>query len=433
VRRGSTRTGLGGAPRAAAVAAVLSSLVSLVSLVSLSLVACGSTVDSVGYDNAGGMVLHPISGPASYPNPFHDLLGKSDTDINNKIAAAFAQLFHGDASTQAIYFPVAGTNQAYIQDILHGDIRTEGIGLGMLIAVELNKQDEFDHLWSYAKANLEFTAPPDKGYFSSSCDAEAGAAPCTDPFGMEQFLTALVFAHDRWGTAGASDAYSQDALGLLEVFRHIEDENGGIVGNVTNAFDDLRGLPYDVPDVTAAGRTRPSIEMPGYYELWAQAAADPFWSRAAASTRAQWQRTADPTTGLLPVRATFDGDPIPGSDTFQPESYRTQINMVLDTIWTGAQPWEAAEANRLLGFFSSQGIDAYGTSYTLKGIVLTPAHDPSLVAVNGMTAAIATTTDRATYVDRVWNMATPSGVPRYYSGILDMLALLALGGQLKVW
>jgi hypothetical protein len=30
-------------------------------------------------------------------------------------------------------------------------------------------------------------------------------------------------------------------------------------------------------------------------------------------------------------------------------------------------------------------------------------------------------------------MATPSGVPRYYSGILDMLALLALGGQLKVW
>jgi oligosaccharide reducing-end xylanase len=422
VRRGSTRIGLGGAARAAAAAAMLSSLA-----------ACGSTVDSVGYDNAGGMVLHPISGPATYPNPFHDLLGKSDTDINNKIAATFAQLFHGDASTQAIYFPVAGTNQAYIQDILHGDIRTEGVGLGMLIAVELNKQDEFDHLWSYAKANLEFTAGPDKGYFLSSCDTETGAAPCTDPFGMEQFVTALVFAHDRWGTAGASDAYSQDALALLDVFRHKQDENGGIVDNVTNAFDDPSGLPYDVPDVTAAGNTRPSIEMPGYYELWAQAVADPFWSRAAASARAQWQRTADEMTGLLPVRATFNGKAIAGSDTFQPESYRAQIHMMIDRIWIGQAPWEVVEANLLLGFFSSQGIDSYGTSYSLTGSVLTAAHDPSLVAVNGMTAMIGTTADRATYVDRVWNMATPSGVPRYYSGILDLLALLALSGQLKVW
>jgi oligosaccharide reducing-end xylanase len=303
----------------------------------------------------------------------------------------------------------------------------------MLIAVELNKQDEFDHLWSYAKANLEFTAGPDKGYFLSSCDTETGAAPCTDPFGMEQFVTALVFAHDRWGTAGASDAYSQDALALLDVFRHKQDENGGIVDNVTNAFDDPSGLPYDVPDVTAAGNTRPSIEMPGYYELWAQAVADPFWSRAAASARAQWQRTADEMTGLLPVRATFNGKAIAGSDTFQPESYRAQIHMMIDRIWIGQAPWEVVEANLLLGFFSSQGIDSYGTSYSLTGSVLTAAHDPSLVAVNGMTAMIGTTADRATYVDRVWNMATPSGVPRYYSGILDLLALLALSGQLKVW
>jgi oligosaccharide reducing-end xylanase len=133
------------------------------------------------------------------------------------------------------------------------------------------------------------------------------------------------------------------------------------------------------------------------------------------------------------VRATFNGKAIAGSDTFQPESYRAQIHMMIDRIWIGQAPWEVVEANLLLGFFSSQGIDSYGTSYSLTGSVLTAAHDPSLVAVNGMTAMIGTTADRATYVDRVWNMATPSGVPRYYSGILDLLALLALSGQLKVW
>ena len=34
-----------------------------------------------------------------------------------------------------------GTDQAYIQDTLHGDMRTEGIGLAMMIAVELDKRD----------------------------------------------------------------------------------------------------------------------------------------------------------------------------------------------------------------------------------------------------------------------------------------------------
>jgi oligosaccharide reducing-end xylanase len=420
--RGETaRAGLWAARRAGLVAAVVT------------LAACGSTVDSVGYNGSGGMVLHPLTGPASYPNAFRDLLLKADSDINSKIQGAFSLLFHGDASTQAIYVPVSGTNQAYIQDVFHSDIRTEGLGWGMLIAVELNKQDEFDHLWNYAKAIQEYTAPPDSGYFRSSCDTESGAAPCTDPFGMEQFVMALVFAHDRWGTTGASGDYGQDALALYEVLRHKQDQNGGIVDGVTDVFDDPTALAYDVPAVTAAGQTRPSIEMPGYYELWAQAVADPFWSRAAASARAHWVRAAGAMTGLVPVKATFAGAPVIGSDTYQPEAYRAQINMMIDQIWIGQNPWEVSEANMLLGFFSGQGIDSYGSAYTLDGSVLTPAHDPSLVAVNGMTALIATTTDRASYVDRVWNMATPTGVPRYYQGMLYMLSLLSLGGQMRVW
>src|SRR5882724_9040281 len=71
--------------------------------------ACRTTVDSLGIDRpteAGGpAVLRPLVGPASYPNAFRDVLGKSDAEIAAKIAMTFDQLFHGDA-TQAIYFPV---------------------------------------------------------------------------------------------------------------------------------------------------------------------------------------------------------------------------------------------------------------------------------------------------------------------------------------
>jgi oligosaccharide reducing-end xylanase len=395
----------------------------------LSAGACSSTVDSLGYNGPGGITLHKLVGPATYPNPFHDL-GKSDADIAAKINGAFNQLFHGDPSTQAIYFPYE-TNQAQIQDILHGDIRTEGMGFGMIIAVELNKQDEFNRLWRYAKGSLEFPTGANRGYFRSSCDTETGAAPCTDPFGMEQFVMALLFAWDRWGSAPDID-YGADALALLDVMRHIEDRNGGVVDHVTNVFDASTALAVNVPDDTAAGQSRPSIEMPGYYELWAQATGDPFWTRAAASARAYWQRTADDTTGLMPVRATFDGAAAAGFDTFQPEAYRAQIHLVLDQIWFGRDPWEVSEANTLLGFFSDQGIDSYGTSYTLTGSVLNSAHDPSLVAVNGLTATITTNNDRLSYVDRVWSLATPIGLPRYYSGILDLLALLVLSGQFRV-
>src|SRR5262249_49920000 len=48
-----------------------------VSALALVLSGCGSTTDSLGYDNP--KTLLPITGPASYPNPFRDLLGESDS------------------------------------------------------------------------------------------------------------------------------------------------------------------------------------------------------------------------------------------------------------------------------------------------------------------------------------------------------------------
>lgn len=430
---------------------------------------CHSTVDSLGYDDSTGLVLHHLTPPGSYPNAFRDVLGKTNTEISNKIAAAFNQLFHGDASTQAIYFPVAGQDQAYIKDIYHGDVRTDGMGLGMLIAVELNKQDEFDRLWNYAKAVMQVQSGPDKGYFLSSCATSVNpGVTCYDPFGPQQMLMALLLANDLWGSAApgsdagvvAADAgsslpvdYGAGARELLTVMRHKVDQNGGIVGGVTDLFDPASALVFDQPDVGDAGSTRPSIEMPGFYDLWAEATGDPFWSRAARAGRDYWKNVANLSTGLVPAGSHFDGSLIAGSDTFSSEAYRSLINLVVDDIWapvapteadpTAATPatapptpdrsWDVAEANRLLGFFIGADFNQYGREFTLDGMTVDPARDNALVVTNGIVGLIATIAKRGDFIQAVWDMDVATGNARYFTGTMQMVGLLLLGGQLRVY
>jgi oligosaccharide reducing-end xylanase len=399
----------------------------------LELAACSGTTDSLGYNTTDSKKLLPLTPPASYPNPFRDLLGQSDMAINAKLNNAFNTIFHG-GPVSAIYVPV-GTDQAYIEDSFHNNqIRTEGIGLGMMICVELNKQDEFDRLWRYARDVVQNQTGPDAGYFPSFCDAATGTATtsCLDPYGFEQFVTALIFANDRWGSTGAID-YATDALALFHTMRHKEDDNGGVVDGVTNMFDAATNLPFDVPDVSAAGVTRPSLIMPGYYGLWAEADGDPLWTAAAERGRSFWQIDANPTTGFMPVRATFDGTPLAGWATFQAECYRVQINAVIDQIWSGGDAWNVSESNQLLAFFTNQGINTYARIFTLDGMVLDPMHDTSLVLANGIAALASTNVDRASYVSAVWNMEPPSGDARYFSGILQLVALLILSGQFQVY
>src|SRR5690348_4594366 len=93
---------------------------------------------------------HGAFATGQYRNLFVEA-GHSKADCEKKIDAAFAQLFHGDPATQAIYYP-AGSNTngplAYLTDIGHNDVRTEGLSYGMIIAVELDKKEEFNALWN---------------------------------------------------------------------------------------------------------------------------------------------------------------------------------------------------------------------------------------------------------------------------------------------
>jgi oligosaccharide reducing-end xylanase len=403
---------------------------------------CTTTTDSLGHDEApsdaavpGG--LRPLPRPASYPNPFRDVLGKPQVDIDAKLETAFQQLFHGAADTEAIYFPV-DADMALIRDIYHDDERTEGVGLGMLIALELDHRTEFDNLWRYAKSELRVNDANDanEGYYESLCDNVDGisSVACIDPYGMQQFAMALVFAHGRWKSTGSID-YEADALELLDVMLHKEERNGGIVDGVTNVFDSQTKLAFHEPKSSASMFTRPSIVIPAYYALFSQATGEPFWSQAADAGRAYTKLVSNGTTGLMPVRAYLTGTPVVGAgwDAFRHEAYRTEVNLALDGIWLRDDPWIFETSDRLLGFFWDQGIATYGKAFTLDGTVLDPTREIALVFANGAVAATATRSERVNFVQAVWDMETPSGPARYYPGMLDLLALLVLGGRFQIY
>ncbi len=100
-----------------------------------------------------------------YRNLFTELLGKSEAEIAQKIDRAWQQLFYGDNDTQRVYYPV-GRDMAYIKDIGSNDIRSEGMSYGMMLAVQLDKKEEFDKLWKWAYTYMLQKDGPYKGYFA---------------------------------------------------------------------------------------------------------------------------------------------------------------------------------------------------------------------------------------------------------------------------
>lgn len=406
------------------------------------LASCRSTLDSLGCAERnldggsldGGLALRPLSGPTSYPNLFRDLLGKSDTDIATKIDGVFQQLFHGDASTQAIFVPT-GNNQAYIEDVLHNQAPTEGLGLGMMITVSLGKRVEFDQLWRYAKS-IQVSSGDAQGYIPSVCIGPSGTTiTCYDPYGIQQITMAMLLARGRWQTSIADIDYGQEAASLLGVINRPPPYNC-VKTSITSVFDGQSGLPYDQPGPSAPAISHPSFVMPAYYDLWHEVTGDDYWSRAAAAARAYWQLTANPSTGLMPEQEGFDGSLVTtpnNHNIFNTECLRIFFNMALDGIWSGNRAWLTSESNLLLEFFYSKGLTTYAYAYSLDGkSIINSNHDPALVAANGTLALIASDSIAHDFVDQVWNLTVPTGSGRYYPGITQLFALVLLSGAMQV-
>lgn len=372
-----------------------------------------------------------------YCNLFAELLGKSDAEVQARLDAAWVHLFYGSDTTERVYYPV-GDDMAYIQDIGNGDVRTEGMSYGMMIAVQMDKKEEFDRLWKWARTYMYNESGPRAGYFAWRCTPEGekiDANPASD--GEEWFVTALFFAAGRWGNGEGIYNYEAEAQAILHTMLHKDDEKTGVA---TNMFDPEHKMVVFVPISGRASRfTDPSYHLPYYYELWARWAKEDneFWAEAATVSREFFKKAAHPETGLMPDYAEFDGSPTDpwggGHDAFRFDAWRNGMNVAVDYAWFAADPWQVEQSNRLLDFFYREGVGSYGNQYTLDGQRLSGDHSLGLVAMNAVAALAATTEHRTEFVRALWDASPPRGKWCYYDGMLYMLGLLHASGNFRIY
>jgi oligosaccharide reducing-end xylanase len=386
--------------------------------------------------------LPPVQPPSvgaiesgTYRNLFAEW-GKSPDEIQAKVDAAWNQLFYGDDSSERVYYPV-GDDMAYITDAANEDVRTEGMSYGMMIAVQLDKKEEFDRLWTWTKKYMYHPDGAFKGYFSwhTTLDGtQLDNGPASD--GEEWFATALFFAANRWGNGEGIYNYQAEANAILDTALHTDDRNSPLA---TNMFDAETKMVVFVPKTgQVSSFTDPSYHLPHYYELWSRwADADnDFWKEAAQVSRDFWHTTADPKTGLMPDYAKFTGEPQPWGDYgefFAADAWRNAMNVAVDYSWFAADDWQIEQSNRLLEFFYDQGMGSYTDKFTIDGSEsLSPYHSEGLVAMNAVAALAATTPHAWDFVAELWNTKIPSGQYRYYNGLLYMMAMMHLSGQFQI-
>jgi len=362
------------------------------------------------------------------------MLGESDTETQAILDAAWNQLFYGDDDTQRVYYPV-GDDMAYIEDIGDEDVRTEGMSYGMMIAVQLNKKEEFDRIWKWTKTYMYHADGLYQGYFAWHCRPDGfviDANPASD--GEEWFAMALFFAAGRWGNGDGIYNYQAEAQAILDTMLHKSEEDNGLAKSM---FDPTHKQVVFVPSGPGVRFTDPSYHVPAYYELWARWADkdNSFWPEAAAASRQFFKKAAQPSTGLMPDYAEFDGTPYADDfhKDFRFDAWRNAMNVAVDYAWFAADEWEVEQSDRLLNFFYNQGLNSYANQYTLEGEPLSSNHSPGLVAMNAVAGLAATTDQSPEFVKELWNTSIPSGHWRYYDGLLYFLALLHASGNFRIY
>lgn len=373
----------------------------------------------------------------NYINLFSELLDKSEAEISVKIEKAYSQMFYGDDNTERIYYPVE-PDMAYIYDVLSDDVRSEGMSYGMMIAVQLDKQKEFDRIWKWTTTYMQHKDGQRENYFAWHCKTSGEILDSNSASdGEEWFVTTLFFASARWGDGEGIYNYKAEAQKILDaMLNKVEYSDDPKV--VTNMFNKKEKQIVFVPAGEADDFTDPSYHTPHFYQIWALLAdkENDFWCDAISASMKLLKNATHPKTGLAPDYSHFDGKPINpwgNHDNFQYDAWRVAMNVAVDYSWFGRDSWSVTQSNTLLSFFYSQGIDSYVSLYTIDGKPLGTDHNPGIVAMNAVAALASTKDFRKEFVDALWNLEIPNGAGRYYDGVLYMLAMLQVSGNFQMY
>ena len=365
-----------------------------------------------------------------YRNLFKEL-GYSDAEIDKKVESAWQKFFYG-TDDERIYYPV-GEDMAYIYTADTDDVRSEGMSYGMMICVQMDKQEEFNRLWKWAKTHMQHKSGQFKGYFAWQMNTNGTIkdnTPAAD--GEEYFATSLLFASARWGNGEGIYNYNKEAQEILTTMLHQADDGQGV-----NMFNKEHKMPVFCPIGNAATYSDPSYHLPAFYEVWAREAEQDkdFWSEAAEASRQHFKDATNEKTGLGPDYSEYSGAAKNEGNhgDFRFDAWRIAANIACDYAWWAQDDWATTHANRIQSFFYDQGVDSYGNQWSLDGKNLSPDHSPGLVAMNA-TASLASSDKKSwSFLEDLWNISPTTGKYRYYDGCLYMMGLLHCSGKFRAY
>jgi oligosaccharide reducing-end xylanase len=369
----------------------------------------------------------------TYRNLFSEYLGKSEAEIDAKLDQAWNHFFYGSDESQRIYYPV-GEDMAYIYDVGSDDARSEGMSYGMMIAVQLDKQKEFNRIWKWTKTYMYHNSGPREGFFAWHCardGTQLSEGSASD--GEEWFAMALFFAERRWGNGEGIFNYGSEANAVLQTMLREREEPDG---EIFSMWDREAKIIRFVPEKKWAHVTDPSYHLPAFYELWARWADEDndFWAEAAEVSRAFFKQAAHPNTGLMADYTYLDGRPFThrGHEDFRFDSWRNFSNVALDYAWWGKDSWAVEQSNRVLSFLR-QFEDFIPNQMKIDG---TPLSDSGSSGLSYMAATAGLASNRELsepFVEYLWDASFGEGKWRYYDGMLHMLALLQVSGRYQIW
>jgi endo-1,4-beta-D-glucanase Y len=358
----------------------------------------GSTANGSGGISSSATTTIPGSGctpPAAYANLFIGLLGQTQASSDAKLTAAWSQLFN-PSNANTIFYTGPGTGEAYVEDIADDDVRTEGMSYGMMIAVQLNHQTEFDELWTFVKNHMWKGNTIAWQVNTNGSVKGAGGAPDGD----EWFAAALVFASHRWGSTSGKYDYATEAQKTLDLVR-------------TTDFSSTQSLVRYYTGTDSNG-TDASYMLPAYYQTWAcfDTTNAAFWNKALTTTRA-WLQTAAGTTGNIGDQSSFAGQTTNSSGD---DKLRTVANFMSDYNFFDADPFEATYASEYATWVSANNNGS-----------------TAMLACNGLLGFGLPSSTGKPFVQKLWSAAIPTGTYRYYDGALYTIALLHVSGAFRLW
>ncbi|MCL2697297.1 MAG: glycosyl hydrolase family 8 [Oscillospiraceae bacterium] len=384
----------------------------------------------------------------TYSNVFKEL-GKSEAEIESRLNEVFEEIFFGG---EKIYFINESGDMGYVMDTGNNDVRTEGMSYAMMVFVQMNRKEDFDRIWKWARTYMYIKEGWNKGYFYWSmlpCGGKNSDGPAPD--GEEFFAMALLFACARWGDGEGIFNYSHEARELLRECIHKGENHPDCIANPPGPQPMWNPGNKLIKFITGLEMTDPSYHLPHFYELFALKSYEEdrgFWKAAAAASREYLKTACHPVTGLAPEYSYYDGTPYaernnpdksehPGHDTFFSDAYRVAMNIALDHEWFAPDEWNRETADRIQKFFMEAAIGSCTKDkvYKTDGTVIDfPAlHPVGLLAANATASLAARGEQRLTFAERFWNTPPRKGQRRYYDNFLYIFAFLALGGNYKIY